>query len=72
MEKMTRSYVIFHVLVLLSCSIALLVMTKNKHSASYVFTNVEGTSGWTPVGFSFLFGFLSVSWTMTGMNLSDV
>ena len=65
MEKMTKTYVIFHVLVLLSCSIALLVMTKSKHTASYVFAEVESTSGWNPVGFSFLFGFLSVSWTMT-------
>jgi len=66
MEKMTSSYVIFHVLVLISCAIALLVKTENKHSSSYVFTNIEaGNSGWTPVGFSFLFGFLSVSWTMT-------
>ena len=65
MEKMTKTYVIFHVLVLITCSIALLVKTEHKHSASYVFTNVDSTSGWTPTGFSFLFGFLSVSWTMT-------
>jgi amino acid transporter len=65
MEKMTKTYVIFHVLVLVSCSIALLVMTKPKHDAHYVFTDVEPTSGWSPAGFSFLFGFLSVSWTMT-------
>ncbi|KAG9232047.1 amino acid/polyamine transporter I [Amylocarpus encephaloides] len=65
MEKMTKAYVIFHVLVLVSCSIALLVMTDNKHDAKYVFTNVESASGWNPTGFSFLFGFLSVSWTMT-------
>lgn len=65
MEKMTKTYVIFHVCILVSCCIALLAKTENKHDAKYVFTNVESTSGWTPVGFSFLFGFLSVSWTMT-------
>lgn len=65
MEKMTKGYVIFHVLVLISCSIALLVMTDNKHTATYVFTDIDSESGWTPIGFSFLFGFLSVSWTMT-------
>lgn len=65
MEKMTKSYVIFHVLVLISCSIALLVMTENKHTAKYVFTDVDSVSGWEPKGFAFLFGFLSVSWTMT-------
>ncbi|KAK4942920.1 polyamine transporter tpo5, partial [Elasticomyces elasticus] len=70
MEKMTKTYVIFHVLVLVSCCIALLAMATPsngtpKNSAAYVFTNVESTSGWAPTGFSFLFGFLSVSWTMT-------
>lgn len=67
MEKMTRSYVIFHLLVLVTCCIALLAKTKSedRHDASYVFTHVEGTSGWSPKGWAFLFGFLSVSWTMT-------
>ncbi|EME47253.1 hypothetical protein DOTSEDRAFT_69259 [Dothistroma septosporum NZE10] len=70
MEKMTKSYVIFHILVLVTCSIALLAMAQPehgtaKHTAKYVFTDVDNTSGWTPNGWSFLFGFLSVSWTMT-------
>lgn len=65
MEKMTKSYVIFHVIVLVSCAIALLVKTEDKHDASYVFTGQYNASGWTPSGFSWLFGFLSVSWTMT-------
>ncbi|KIW04572.1 uncharacterized protein PV09_04322 [Verruconis gallopava] len=67
MEKMTKTYVIFHVLVLVSCSIALLVKTEHKHDAHTVFVDVPkpAISGWSPVGFSFLFGFLSVSWTMT-------
>jgi len=65
MEKLTRGYVVFHVAVLIAAIIALLVKQENKHDAKYVFTNVDSESGWTPVGFSFLFGFLSVSWTMT-------
>ncbi|KAK0292873.1 polyamine transporter tpo5 [Friedmanniomyces endolithicus] len=68
MEKMTKSYVIFHILVLVTCSIALLALSKQagtNHTAKYVFTDVENTSGWTPTGWSFMFGFLSVSWTMT-------
>lgn len=71
MEKVTKSYVIFHVLVLVSCCIALLAKTDDslRHSAKYVFTNVDGDSGWTPAGFSFLFGFLSVSWTMTDYGM---
>ncbi|RMZ75558.1 hypothetical protein DV737_g5239, partial [Chaetothyriales sp. CBS 132003] len=65
MEKMTKTYVIFHFGVLFACAISLLAVTKDKHDASYVFTHVESNSGWAPVGWSFLFGFLSVSWTMT-------
>ncbi|KIW73982.1 hypothetical protein PV04_02055 [Phialophora macrospora] len=65
MEKMTKTYVIYHFGVLIACAIALLAVTDNKHDASYVFTHVEGNAGWTPIGWSFLFGFLSVSWTMT-------
>ena len=65
LERMTKTYVIFHVGVLVSCCITLLVMCKTKHSSTYVWTNVTPDSGWTPGGWSFLFGFLSVSWTMT-------
>ena len=65
MEKMTKSYVIFHVLVLVTCAIALLVKTEHKHSTDYVFKDVYNVSGWRPDGFAWLFGFLSVSWTMT-------
>jgi amino acid permease (GABA permease) len=65
MEKMTKFYVIFHVCVLVACAIALLALTEDKHDATYVFTHVESQTGWKPIGFSWLFGFLSVSWTMT-------
>lgn len=65
MEKMTKTYVIFHICVLVACCIALLAMTDNKHDATYVFTHTESMTGWKPLGFSWLFGFLSVSWTMT-------
>ena len=65
MEKVTKSYVIFHVFVLVTCSIALLAKSEKRHNAAYVFTEVDSTSGWSPVGFAWLFGFLSVSWTMT-------
>lgn len=65
MEKMTKTYVIFHIAVLVSCCIALLVKTENKNTAEYVFTNIEASTGWSNTGFSFLLGFLSVSWVMT-------
>ncbi|KAF1816193.1 amino acid permease 2 [Eremomyces bilateralis CBS 781.70] len=45
--------------------VALLILTPNKRSASWVFTHVTDDSGWGSRGFSFLLGFLSVSWTMT-------
>jgi amino acid transporter len=41
------------------------VCQKEKHSAKYVFIEIQPHSGWSPVGFSFLFGFLSVAWAMT-------
>ncbi|KAL8898288.1 MAG: hypothetical protein Q9192_002152 [Flavoplaca navasiana] len=68
MEKMTKTYIIFHMAVLVSCSIALLTKCEHRHDAKYVFTDVDATSGWTPIGFSWLFGFLSVSWTMTNYD----
>ena len=75
MEKMTKSYVIFHVLVLVTCSISLLALAQDsndtpKHTAKFVFTDNTVRSGWTPHGWSGLFGFLSVSWTMTDYDVS--
>jgi amino acid permease (GABA permease) len=65
LHRMASGYAVFHIAILLAVWITLLVMQKEKHTAAYVFTNVEPQSGWEPAGFSFLFGFLSVSWTMT-------
>ena len=67
MEKVTKSYVIFHVLVLVTCAIALLAVTPKeyRHDAGYAFGDVDSSSGWTPTGWAWMFGFLSVSWTMT-------
>lgn len=49
----------------IAITIALPVLTKDKHSAGYVFGTVEDGSGWHNKGFSFLIGYLSVAWTMT-------
>lgn len=65
LEKMTKTYVMFHIAVLISCCITLLVMCDHKHTSSYTWTTVENSSGWKPDGWSFFFGFLSASWTMT-------
>ena len=65
LERITKFYVIFHFGCLISGAVALLALTHPKNEASYVFTHVESNTGWSPVGFSFMFGCLSVSWTMT-------
>lgn len=65
LAKIARTYAVIHIAVLFSCCVALLVLQKEKNSAEYVFKEVQPDSGWTPPGFSFLFGFLSVAWTMT-------
>lgn len=65
LERFSNFYVVFHICVLISGCIALLAKQHDKHSASYVFTHTESSSGWNPIGWSWMFGFLSVSWTMT-------
>ena len=54
-----------NILAAVSISIAMLVLTENKNSASYTFTHFTDGSGWGNKGFSFLIGFLGVVWTMT-------
>ena len=64
LEKITKTYVIFHVAVLVACCITLLAMCKPKNSSEYVWTEVVNNSGWKPNGWSWMFGFLSASWTV--------
>ena len=64
LNHLTGTYAVVHIAALVAVSITLLAVTKDKHSAEYVFTEIEPHSGW-PTGFSFLFGFLSAAWTMT-------
>lgn len=54
-----------NVLATISICIALLILTPDKRSASFVFTEVTDGSGWGSKGFSFLLGFLNVAWVMT-------
>lgn len=68
LDRITRLYAVFHLSVLIAVSVALLVLQREKHSAAYVFTNFEVFSGWSPVGFAFLFGCLSPAWTMTNCD----
>ncbi|OKL60303.1 hypothetical protein UA08_04340 [Talaromyces atroroseus] len=54
-----------NILATIGICIAILVLTPEKQSAKWVFTNVTDGSGWSSKFFSFLLGFLSVAWTMT-------
>jgi amino acid transporter len=65
MERIQKTFVVFHVTVVVTCIITLLAVEKNKNRASFVFANVQSASGWDPKGFAFLFGFLSAAFTMT-------
>lgn len=65
LERITKWYVVLHFACLLSGAIALLAKTSPKHNADYVFGHVASSSGWTPKGFSFIFGALECSWVMT-------
>lgn len=49
----------FAVLASLGICIALLLLTPNKQSAKWVFTNVTDGSGWGSKGFSFLLGYVA-------------
>ena len=68
LNRLSSIYAVFHIGVLFALCVSLLVLQKDKHTAMYVFTNVEPESGWSPPGFSFLFGCLSAAWIMTNCD----
>ncbi|EXJ83963.1 hypothetical protein A1O3_04630 [Capronia epimyces CBS 606.96] len=68
MERIQKTFVVFHVTAVVACIITLLAVEKNKNSASFVFSTVSPQSGWHPTGFAFLFGFLSAAFTMTNYD----
>ncbi|KAK4249480.1 amino acid/polyamine transporter I [Corynascus novoguineensis] len=68
LNRLTSGYVIFHMSVLISACVCLLVKTKDKHSIAYAFTNFQPMSGWSPPGFAFLFGCLTPAWTMANAD----
>lgn len=65
LHKIILWFAPINILASISICIALLVLTPNKQSAKWVFSEVTDGSGWGSRGFSFLLGFLSVAWTMT-------
>ncbi|BFZ58384.1 polyamine transporter tpo5 [Savitreella phatthalungensis] len=66
LDRITKYYAVFHIISLVACCIALLVCQKNKHSAHYVFIEVQSqNNGWASPGFGFLFGLLSIGWVCT-------
>lgn len=65
LHKIVLWFAPINILASISICVALLVLTPEKQSAKWVFTEVTDGSGWGSRGFSFLLGFLSVAWTMT-------
>ncbi|PQE26585.1 Amino acid polyamine transporter I protein [Rutstroemia sp. NJR-2017a BBW] len=64
LHRIVTWFMPINVLASIAICVALLVLTPNKQSASWVFTHFTNGSGWgTP--FSFFLSFLSVAWTMT-------
>ncbi|POY75264.1 hypothetical protein BMF94_1634 [Rhodotorula taiwanensis] len=64
-SSITRIFVFVNLGTVIAVVIALGVTCKDKHPASYVFTETVNQSGWPSNGFSVLLGLLSVCWTMT-------
>lgn len=67
-ERLGRVYFVLHYAALVAGVITLLVCTKDKNNVEYVFKKFDSTSGWSPDGWSFMFGFLAVSWTLTNYD----
>lgn len=65
LHRMILWFAPINVLASISICIALLILTPDKRSATFVFTEVTDGSGWGSKGFSFLLGFLNVAWVMT-------
>ncbi|ROT42052.1 hypothetical protein SODALDRAFT_326217 [Sodiomyces alkalinus F11] len=68
LNKISGTYAIVHISILLGAALALLAVDRNKHTPEYVFTHLEPQSGWSPPGFSFWFGCLSVSWIIANCD----
>ncbi|GAA5827476.1 hypothetical protein JCM11251_003828 [Rhodosporidiobolus azoricus] len=64
-SRITQIFVFVNLGALFAIVIALGVTCKDKHTASYVFTETTDGTGWGSTGLAFLFGLLSVQWTMT-------
>lgn len=64
---LTQGFVFINIGFTFIIIITLLATTgrENMHPASYVFGNVVNQSGWESNGLAFMFGLLSVQWTMT-------
>ena len=60
---------VLHVVGFVVITIILGVMTEEKHTAAYVFTEVSNTSGWQSDGISWLVGLLSTVYPFLGSAL---
>lgn len=64
-EILTLIFSYHAVLASIGICLSILVLTPEKQTMKWVFTTVTDGSGWGSKTFSFLLGFLSVTWTMT-------
>ncbi|KAM0753010.1 APC amino acid permease [Meredithblackwellia eburnea MCA 4105] len=65
LAQITRTFVFVNLGTALVVIVSLYATTKDKHTAKYVFTDVNNNTGWSSDGLAFLLGLLSVQWTMT-------
>ncbi|CAN6621916.1 GABA-specific permease [Trichomonascus vanleenenianus] len=63
-----KYYFIINIGATIAVIIHLLVKCQNINTASFTFTEVIPNTGWKSPGWSFMFGFLSVSWVMTSYD----
>lgn len=67
-SRITKWYCVINLCTTVAAIIHLLVACPKINTASYTFTHVEANTGWSATGWSFLFGFLNVSWVMTSYD----
>jgi amino acid permease (GABA permease) len=64
----TKYYCVINIAATIAAIVHLLVKCDRINSASYTFTEVIPNTGYTSSGWSFMFGFLNVSWVMTSYD----
>ncbi|CDK24348.1 unnamed protein product [Kuraishia capsulata CBS 1993] len=71
LSSVTKYYCIVNILSTIALIVTMLVKCPEINSAHYTFGVVVNSTGWDAKGWSFLFGFLNVSWVMTCYDASS-